>query len=159
MYDIQNTSRISPNSYLRGHWPASYEIPWVHFCTIESNSEWMLAIEIQNLYKTIWMGLGARFINFQYVTKTNPRQQSNNATQHIITLEVNSSNKPKEPYYQVKCLSKCSILHWNHIHPHQHIYPCFQVISLTIIEILHCIRWFTRRNQKWVTVTLVGCFP
>ena len=74
-------------------------------------------------------------------------------------FKVSHSNKLKEPHHQVKCLRKCSILHWNHIHPHPYIHPCFGVISLTIIEILHRIGWFMRRNQNWVIVTLAGAFP
>ena len=33
-----------------------------------------------------------------------------------------------------------SILHWNHINTHPYINPCFHVISLTVIYILHMIR-------------------
>ena len=33
------------------------------------------------------------------------------------------------------------------------------VKSLTVIEILHRIRWFTRRNQNCVPVTLYGSCP
>ena len=98
-------------------------------------------------------------INSQFVTNTNPYQRSNTMPDHIILLEGNPSNKMKEPHHQVKCLSKCSILHWNHIHPRPYIHPCFQVISLTVIKILHRIGWFTKRNKNWVIVKLAGSFP
>ena len=69
------------------------------------------------------------------------------------------SNKLKEPHFQVKFMSECSILHWNYIHPRPYIHTFFQVISLTIIKILYGIGWFTRRNQNWVIVTLAGACP
>ena len=98
----------------------------------------------------------SHFINPKFGPKTNPHQKRNNTPHHIIPLEINPSNKLKEPHRQVKCLSECSILHRNHIHPCLYIHPCFQVISMTIIEILHTISWFTRRNRNWVIVTLYG---
>ena len=98
-------------------------------------------------------------INYQFGPKTNPYQQSNNFPDYIIPLEGNPINKLKEPHFQVKCLSKYSMLHWNHIHICPYIHPCFQVISLTVINILHRIGWFTRRNQNWVIVTTSGACP
>ena len=74
-------------------------------------------------------------INTRFYPKTDPHQQSNNTPHHIIPLEGNPSNKLKEPHLQVKCMSEFSILHWNHIHPCLYIHPCFQFISMTIIEI------------------------
>ena len=79
--------------------------------------------------------------------------------QNIIPLEGNPSNKLKETHRQVKCLSEFSILHWNHIHPRPYMHSCFQVISLTVIKILHIIGWFKRRNQNWVILTLAGYCP
>ena len=92
-------------------------------------------------------------------TKTNWYQQSNTSPNYIIPIEGNPSNKLKGRHFQVKCLSKCSILHWNHFHARPYIHPCFQVISLTVINILHRIGWFTRRSQNWVIVTLAGACP
>ena len=115
----------------------------------------MLAIEIQNLCKTICLGMEELY-NSKFVPKTNPYQQINTSPNYIIPLKGNSSNKLKEPHRQVKCLRKCSLIHWNNIHPRPYIHPCFQVIYLTIINILHRIGWFTRRNQNRVIVTLAG---
>ena len=57
MVDIQNASRMSPTSYLGENLPTSCEIFWGRSWYIASNSAWMLAIETQNLCKTIWLGL------------------------------------------------------------------------------------------------------
>ena len=80
-------------------------------------------------------------------------------THHIILPEGNPSNKLKYPHCQVKCLSECSILHWNQLHHRPYIHPFFKVISMTIMDVLHSIRWFTRKNQNWVTVIMAGYFP
>ena len=77
----------------------------------------------------------------------------------MISLEVNPCNKMKGPHLQMKFLSIYSILHWNHIHPHPYIHPCFLVISLIVIEILHRIGWFMKGNQNWVIVRLAGACP
>ena len=118
----------------------------------------MLATEIQNLNKNIWLGL-VNSINSQFGSKTNPYQKRNNIPDLIIPIEGNPSNKMKDTHCQVKCMSECYILQWNHIYPLPYIHPCSQVISLNVIEILHRIGWFARRNKKWVIVTLDGYFP
>ena len=98
-------------------------------------------------------------INSQFVPKTNPYQQSKTIPDYIIPLEICHINKLKETNCQVKCLSKCSIPHWKYIRPCPYIHPCFQVISLTVINILHVIGWFTRRNQNWFIMALAGDCP
>ena len=57
--------------------------------------------------------------------KTNLYQNSNTTLDCIIPLEGNPSNKLKEPHCLMKCLSECSILHWNHIHPCPYFSPLF----------------------------------
>ena len=98
-------------------------------------------------------------INYQFGPNTNLYQQRNTTSNNILPLEVNPSKKLKESHFQVKCPSKCSILHWNYIHLCLYFHPCFQVISLTVIDILLRSRWFARRIQKWVIVTLAGACP
>ena len=149
MPDIQNSSRMSPTSYLRDHWIDSCEILWGHSWTIASISASKISTKPSG-----WVYRHS--INPQFGPKTNPRQQRNNTPHHIIPLEGSPSNKLKEPHFTVKFLSECSILHCNHIHPRPYIHPCFQVINMTVIKILHRIGWFTRRNQNWVIVTLSG---
>ena len=158
MVDIQNSSRMSPTSYLGKYWLSSCEISWVHYWYIASNSTWMLAIEIQiSARPSDWVWRNS--INSQFGQNTNPYQQSNTTPYYIIPLEGNPSNKTKEPHRQVKCLRQCSIFHWNYIHPRLYIHTFFQVISMTVIKTLHTIGWFTRRNHNWVIVTLAGAFP
>ena len=79
-----------------------------------------------------------------------------NQPHHIIPSESNTSNKTKTPHIQVKGLSKFSILHWNYIHSRPYTHPCFQVTILTLIDIHHMIRYFTRMKENLVIVTLVG---
>ena len=77
----------------------------------------------------------------------------------MILLKVNPINKLKEPHHQVKFMIECSIIHWNQIRTCPYIKPCFQIISMTVIDILHRIVWFMRRNQNWVIMTLDGACP
>ena len=79
--DIQNSSRMSPTSYFGKYWLAYYDISWGHSWSIASNSTWMLAIEIQNLCKTIWLGLKELY-KFSIWSK----DQSISAEQHFFPI-------------------------------------------------------------------------
>ena len=86
--------------------------------------------------------------------KNNTHNQSNNMPHHIIPPEGINSDKMKEAHFQVKCMSKYSILHMNQIHHRPYIHPYFQAISLIVINIHNNIWWLMRNNQNWVTGTL-----
>ena len=56
---------------------------------------------------------------------SNPYKYSNNTPLHTIAPWYNLSKRPNGPYYKVVHMGKCSILYWNHIHPHPKINPFF----------------------------------
>ena len=162
MVDIQNTSSMSTI--------LTYEVAltWFLWYTLRLFLENSIQIIMNDRHRDpktstrtsgwVWR----HSINNRFGPNTNTNQQINNLPQHRIPLEGNPSDKLKEPHRQVKFISKCSIIHWNHIHPRSYFHPCFWFINIDVLEILHRIGWFTSRNQNWVTVKLVeyfSCIP
>ena len=48
----------------------------------------------------------------------------------------------------MKHMGKYSIIYWNNTQSCPYIYPYYQIIIMTVIDIHNMIGWFTRRNQN-----------